>query len=375
MKIFVLGSFASSLSNFRGKLLAALSNAGAELHLAAPDLLSDAATLQALAALGGRRHDIPLMRTGMNPLQDGGTLLAAVRLLHQVKPTHFLGYSIKPAIYGTLAAWLAGVPRRTVLITGLGYAFSGRATGLRGMLQHMLRLLYRLALSRATCVIFQNPDDRALFIQLRLVDPSKTAVVNGSGIPLDDFPQRPLPPPAQCHFLLIARLLRDKGINEYIEAARNIRRRYPQAVFHLAGWIDSNPAAIAESDLQSWIADGVIVYHGRLADVRPVLAACHVYVLPSYREGTPRTVLEAMATGRPVITTDAPGCRETVVDGDNGFLVPIADAAALAVAMERFLDDPSLIPRMGQRSREIAQEKYDVHAVNAAMLNHMGVLA
>jgi glycosyltransferase involved in cell wall biosynthesis len=180
---------------------------------------------------------------------------------------------------------------------------------------------------------------------------------------------------AQCHFLLIARLLRDKGIHEYIDAARSIRQRYPQAVFHLAGWIDSNPAAISKSDLQSWIDDGVIIYHGRLDDVRTVLAACHVYVLPSYREGTPRTVLEAMATGRPVITTDAPGCRETVLDGENGFLVPVANVTALAAAMERFLDDPALIISMGQRSREIAQDKYDVHAVNAAMLNHMGVSA
>lgn len=374
MKIFVLASFGSSLSNFRGKLLAALAQIGAEVHVAAPDLLTDAATMQTLASLGSNCHHVPIARTGMNPLQDSGALLAMLRLMRSVKPTHFLGFTIKPVIYGTLAAWLAGVPQRVALITGLGYAFSSETKGMRGALQRLLRVMYKLALRQATCVVFQNPDDRALFIELGLVERHKTALVNGSGIPLEDFVQRPLPPLEQCHFLLIARLLRDKGIHEYIGAARRVKQRYPHAVFHLVGWIDSNPSAIDEADLNAWIAEGLITYHGRLNDVRERLAASHVYVLPSYREGTPRTVLEAMATGRAVITTDAPGCRETVVHGDNGYLVPIRNTDALAQAMMQFLDHPEQIARMGQRSREIAIEKYDVHAVNAQMLKHMGVL-
>jgi glycosyltransferase involved in cell wall biosynthesis len=373
MKIFVLASFAASLLNFRGKLLAALSEAGVEVHVAAPELLRDAAAIQGLVELGTQCHEVPLTRTGLNPVQDSGTLLAMVCLLHRVKPTHFLGYTIKPIIYGTLAAWMVGVPTRTALITGLGYTFNAEAGALQGTLQRLVRLMYKVALNRATCVIFQNPDDRALFIRLELVDPAKTAVVNGSGIPLDDFSQRPLPPLDQCHFLLIARLLRDKGIYEYVDAARRIKSRYPSAVFHMVGWIDSNPSAIEEADLKSWIAEGLITFHGRLDDVRDRVAASHVYVLPSYREGTPRTVLEAMATGRAVITTDAPGCRETVVEGDNGFLVPIRDAAALAAAMEHFLKNPELIARMGQRSRDIAREKYDVRVVNAHMFKYMGV--
>jgi glycosyltransferase involved in cell wall biosynthesis len=373
MKVFVLASLAASLSNFRGKLLSALSEAGAEVHVAAPDLLSDASTMRALAGLCGHCHDVPLTRTGLNPLQDSASLIAMVRLLRRVQPSHFLGYTIKPVIYGTLAAWMAGVPQRTALITGLGYTFNADAQGWHSALQRVLRLMYKAALSRATRVIFQNPDDRALFIRLGLVDQRKTAVVNGSGVPMDEFLQCPLPALDQCHFLLIARLLRDKGIHEYVAAARSVKSRYPQAVFHLVGWIDSNPFAISETDLKSWIAEGLIVFHGRLDDVHQALAASHVYVLPSYREGTPRTVLEAMATGRAVITTDAPGCRETVVEGDNGFLVPIRDVAALAAAMERFLENPTLIARMGQRSRDIAKEKYDVYAVNAQMLSHMGV--
>jgi glycosyltransferase involved in cell wall biosynthesis len=374
IKVLVVASLAESLPNFRGKLLSALHEAGAEVHVAAPELSADATSSAALSALGCQAHDIHLARTGLNPWQDLRTLLSLMMLLRRIRPSHMLAYTIKPVIYGILAAWLAGVPQRTALITGLGYAFNRRASGLRGLLQRLLRLLYRLALGRATRVIFQNPDDRALFIKLNLVAASKTAVVNGSGIPLDVFHQQVLPGPERCHFLLIARLLRDKGIYEFIDAARQVRARYPErAVFHLVGWIDSNPSAIRESDLQNWIDDGLIVFHGRLSDVRPSIGACHVYVLPSYREGTPRTVLEAMAIGRAVITTDAPGCRETVVDGDNGYLVPVADAAALASAMLRFCAEPALIARMGQRGREIAEEKYDVRKVNLQMLDYMGV--
>lgn len=375
-KYFVLASFALSLSRFRYRLLCALKETGGAVHVAAPDLLDDEPVRRELADLGCLCHDIPLSRTGTNVVRDAGTLLALVRLLGRERPTHVLCYTIKPVIYGMLAAWLVGVPKRTALITGLGYLFSAEERGWRSLLRRCVHPLYKVALNKATAVVFQNPDDRDLFIRLGLVDASRTSVVNGSGIPLDQFPVRPLPPSDECHFLLIARLLRDKGIHEYIEAARHVKAAYPQAVFHLVGWIDSNPSSIREEDLQDWIDEGLVRFHGRLDDVaavRDVLASCHVYVLPSYREGTPRTVLEAMATGRAVITTDAPGCRETVVNGDNGFLVTPRDVGSLALAMTHFLLHPDAIDRMGRRSREIAECKYDVDTVNVQMLRHMGV--
>ena len=161
------------------------------------------------------------------------------------------------------------------------------------------------------------------------------------------------------HFLLIARLLGDKGIREYVQAAKLVKQQYPEAQFDLVGGLDTNPTSISQAELDQWIAAGTINFLGRLSDVRPAIAECSVYVLPSYREGTPRTVLEAMAMGRAVITTDAPGCRETVLDGDNGFLVPVKDTDALAQAMLRFIEQPELIAQMGQRSRSIAEEKYD----------------
>ena len=198
-----------------------------------------------------------------------------------------------------------------------------------------------------------------------------SCVVDGSGVDLDFYGVAPLP--VWPSFLLIARLLGDKGVREYAEAACRIRLRSPEVIFHLVGWIDENPDAISQQELDGWIAAGILEFHGRLADVRPAIANCSVYVLPSYREGTPRTVLEAMAMGRAIITTDAPGCRETVQDGKNGFLVPVRSVDALETAMQRFIADPALIKKMGKRSRAMVEEKYDVYKVNAVMLREMRI--
>lgn len=198
-----------------------------------------------------------------------------------------------------------------------------------------------------------------------------SSIVNGSGVDLSDYSLAPLP--SKPCFLLIARLLGDKGVREYAEAAQVVKSVHPEVVFRLVGWIDDNPDAISQRELDQWVDSGLLEFLGKLDDVRPAIADCSVYVLPSYREGTPRTVLEAMAMGRAVITTDAPGCRETVVDGDNGFLVPVKDVDALADAMMKMIYSAGLVARMGERSRRIAETKYDVHRVNASMLEGMGI--
>ena len=237
----------------------------------------------------------------------------------------------------------------------------------------MAVFLYRLAFKYNKHVFFQNPDDLALFHQKGYIHSINQAVlINGSGVDIDEFSPSDYPP--SISFLLIARLLRDKGIYEYAEAARRIREIYPEVKFRLAGWIDQNPYAIEERHLEAWHDNGDIEFIGRLADVRPTLAACSVYVLPSYREGTPRTVLEAMAMGRPIISTDAPGCRETVNQGVNGYLVSVRDVDSLVDAMLSFIERPELIREMGQASRKIAEEKYDVRKVNAIILKTMGVV-
>jgi glycosyltransferase involved in cell wall biosynthesis len=291
--------------------------------------------------------------------------------MRSIKPTYVLGYTIKPVIYGSIAAWLAGVPHRFALITGLGYAFQG--DGQRSRLQTLVQSLYSLALARVGKVFFQNPDDEALFRQRNILKKSaRSVVVNGSGVDVGSFALMHLPsgPP---RFLLIARLLGDKGVREYASAANAIRANHPEVRFALVGWIDENPDSISQSELDTWVAEGTLEYLGRMADVRPAIADSTVYVLPSYREGTPRTVLEAMAMGRAIITTDAPGCRETVVEGENGLLVSVKSVDGLVHAMLKFVKDPGLASRMGTRARQIAEEKYDVHKVNAVMLREMGI--
>jgi glycosyltransferase involved in cell wall biosynthesis len=221
-------------------------------------------------------------------------------------------------------------------------------------------------------VIFQNPDDRDLFIRRRLVRaPEQTGLTAGSGVELDLYPvTRPAPGPI---FLMMARLLKAKGVPEYAEAAISLRARYPDARFRLAGWRDDGPDMITRAQLDSYVAAGV-EYLGHLKEVQAALADCSVYVLPScYREGVPRSILEALSSGRAVITTDMPGCRETVVPGENGFIVPPRDAAALASAMERFIVEPDLAAAMGARSRILAAEVFDSRTVAAETMRLAGL--
>lgn len=371
MNVLLVASYPESIAAFRGPLIDALAASGCEVHVAAPGIATLPQVRQALEAKGAWLHDIPLRRTGTNPVADFALLFALFRLMRSLRPDATLPYTIKPVVYGTLAAWLTGVPRRFALVTGLGYAFTGNR---QGLLKRIVSLLYSFALARAHKVFFQNPDDERHFREAGILPVAvPSIVVNGSGVDVDAYASEPVADGAPPVFLMIGRLLGDKGVREYAGAARRLKAAHPAARFLLVGWIDANPDAIVQAELDGWIAEGTIEFLGKLEDVRPAIAAASVYVLPSYREGTPRTVLEAMAMGRPVVTTDAPGCRETVVDGDNGFLVPVRSVDGLAAAMSRFIVDPGLAGRMGRRSRQVAQDKYDVRKVNAVMLREMGI--
>ena len=387
MKVLVVGGVPQSLVNFRGPLLQAIRAKGHDVVAAAGGRNPDVEAK--LREMGVAYFPVRMARTGMNPWADAATWLDLARLIRKERPAVVLGYTIKPVIYGGLAARVCGTRAIYSLVTGLGYAFVESATFRQRLAGGLAKFLYRWSLRHSRRVFFQNPDDAAAFVGMRLMAPDRVVVVNGSGVDLERFPfveRRPGldQPTGVFRFLLIARLLRDKGIGEYAEAARLIHLKHPQAEFHLVGDVDPNPAGIQAAQVGEWTRAGILAYHGRQNDVRPFLAAAGVYVLPSYREGTPRTVLEAMAAGCAILTTDAPGCRETVKSwetgkqtpgklqiGENGILVPPRDAATLAEAMEYFIRHPQETAAMGRASRRYAEERYDVRKVNAAMLEAM----
>ena len=367
-KFILVASHPDSLLNFRGPLIRALLSKDLEVHAAAPDLDADSLIRRSLESYGVNVHKIHMKRTGMNPISDLRTIFQLWILMKKIKPNYFLGYTHKPVIYGNLAAWMAGVNKQFALITGLGYTFQSQIL----WLNHLLQFLYRISMRRVEKVFFQNPDDETLFQNLGIIKTSdqKSVVVNGSGVDLKKFNIASFPKKIQ--FLLIARLLGDKGVREYFKAAKAVRKNHPDIKFGLVGWIDNHPDAISKKELDESIDAGDIFFYGRMDDVKPAISESSVYVLPSYREGTPRTVLEAMAMGRPIITTDAPGCKETVKDGINGYIVKVKSSQALVEAMLCFIEQPELIESMGNSSRKIAEEKYDVDKVNKHMMIEMG---
>jgi glycosyltransferase involved in cell wall biosynthesis len=257
------------------------------------------------------------------------------------------------------------------MITGLGYAFTSTTFKARAT-RYILSTLYRRALRSARCVFFQNPADRECLSAAGVLDPSTRAVViPGSGVNSRHFECCPLDP--HPRFLMIARLLRDKGLYEYVEAARIVKARHAAAEFWLVGAPDENPASVTTREIEAWEREGVVRFHGWLDDVRPALRDVRFYVLPSYREGMPRTVLEAMSMGRPVIATDVPGCKHAVSAGVTGLLIPPKDARSLAAAMEFLILHPELAEQMGRQGRARVEREFDVHLVNDVILRSMGL--
>lgn len=369
----MLASLAKSLVNFRGGLLIALKELGHDVLACAPE--HESTILPALEQLGVAYRRVPIDRTGLNPWRDLLSFVALLRLFREEAPDMLLSYTAKPVILGSLAAQRMGVPRICSIITGLGYGLKP-TIGKGRQLRPMLHYLYRGALASNSMVFFQNREDATLFRQSNLLsDTARSVVVNGSGVDIYEFPYV-APASNPPIFLLIARLIREKGIKEFVEAAIAVKAHHPKVKFQLVGPFESHPRSLGKSEVAKWINSGVIEHLGNLSDVRPVLAASSVYVLPSYYgEGIPRSILEALATGRPIITTDTPGCRETVLVGVNGFLVPPREIEPLSKAMIRFINEPSLLLTMGKRSRELAETKYDVRLVNQQILEALGLTA
>ncbi len=385
MRILIVGSIPRSLLNFRGPLLNALVSHGHLVWGCAKG--SDPEVEEGLSLLDVSYLPITVQRTGLNPFTDICSLWQLIQVMKNIQPDVVLAYTIKPVIYAGVAARICQVPKIYSLITGLGHAFMAKA-GLRHRFVHQAaRRLYAFSLKYSTKVFFQNPDDISDFVGMGIVPKEKTVLVNGTGIDLDHYAFESLP--KLPVFILVARLLADKGVREYAAAARQIKQLYPETRCLLVGDLDNNPSSIRREELERWINEGAIEYLGYQKDVRPALRSASVCVLPSYyREGVPRTLLEAMSMGRAVITSNAPGCRETVnmpagvtlekasqenIQGENGFLVPVKNVAKLVQAMEVLIVKPQLRAEMGIASRRFAEHKFAVQKINQVLLQEMGL--
>lgn len=311
-----------------------------------------------------------IQRNGTNPIKDLHTLYSLKRILREEKPDKIFTYQAKTVIYGGIAAHQLGINEVYSLIAGVGSVFL--SSGLMAkILQFILKTEYRFGIKHSLKVFFQNQDDMTLFVEQNIVPKEKIVMIHGSGVSLEKFTIQPLPD--KPVFLCISRLIRDKGVIEYLQAARVVKGEYPDTRFLLVGPFDTNPSSLKPQELYPYIDDGIIEYFGEQSDVRPYLAQCSIFVLPSYREGTPKTVLEAMASNKAIITSNAPGCRETVNDGVNGFLVPIKDVKALVDAMYKLIKNPELIPKMALAGRKIVEATFDVKNINQTICKTMNI--
>jgi glycosyltransferase involved in cell wall biosynthesis len=363
-KIVLVANTDWYLYNFRLSLAQTLLGQGYEVLLVSPSgkyapLLEEA---------GFRWLAWEVGRQSMAPWKELPAILSLYHIYRREQPDLVHHFTVKPVLYGALAAWLAGKAAVVNSITGLGYVFLGQETKAR-FLRHLVKMFYRQVLNRPhSGVIFENTNDRQFFIDQGLVAESQTWLIEGVGVDAERFHPSP-EPEGQPVIVLPARLLWDKGVNELVEAARLLRPRV-KARFVLVGEPDKgNPASVTESDIQKWVKEGVVEWWGWCNDMREVYAACHIVTLPSYGEGIPTTLLEAAASGRPVVATAVPGCQDVVVDGLNGYKVPVRDGHALAEALAKLVEDPALRVKMGAAGRQLVLEKYTSPQINAQNLN------
>ena len=399
MKFVIIGNQARAMSNFWSVLIMQAVSKGHEVVAFLPD---SGEWGQRLRDLGVRVRNYPLDRKGLNPVSDWKTLWELRRLLKEEQPDCMFAYTIKSLIYGSLAAALAGSPKREnrhVMITGLGYAFEAD-TFVKRVLRTVAGLLYRLALMQVKTVFFQNPDDKAVFEKFNIIPKGvQVEMCRGTGVDVEHFTTKPLPGEAPVtpdsagnqasgvntpqSFILVGRLLEAKGLREYYQAAKLVKKQHPETRFSILGPAEQGVGSVPLEEVRGWQTEGVVEYLGESSDVRPFLEQASVVVLPSYREGTPCSLLEGMSMGRALLATDVPGCRETVRPGSNrpgqngqeanGLLTPLKDVDALAKAMLRFIEEPGLTEKMGQNGRKLAEAEFDAQKVAAGLLKVFGL--
>lgn len=368
MKIIIAASSGISLVNFRGNLIRDIVRRGHEVYCISCE--NDDATRTSVEGLGAHYIYIPMSRTGTNILEDLKTIIAFWKVISDIKPDMYFAYMSKPITYGGAVARICKVPHINLLVNGLEIAFY-RNDFKSKIIRFVLRTCYRFACGAAENVFFQNPDDLDVFETAGIVLKEKCTIVNGSGVDMKYFDKRPLP--EEPCVLMTARLIWSKGIREYLRAAEIVKEKMPNVRFILVGGLDKNQESLTEDELRHYVESSVVEYAGYSNDVREYLEKCSIFVLPSYHEGTPRSVLEAMAMGRPVITTNAPGCRETVIDGVNGYLVEVKNHEQLAEKIEQLCNNPELRETMGNNSYNMCIGKYEVNLVNRVMMVKMNL--
>lgn len=367
MHLFLIGPDWQITARFRTEFVRDALAAGWKVTIAAGGEAAEDA--DGFRAMGVTCLALPSRRNRIDPLEDLAMMREVARQCRRLKPDAVLAFTVKPVTFGLIGAALARVPVRAAMITGAGYALMDGAELKRRVVRLFVSLLYRTSLGLSHRVIFQNDDDLADFERLGLIGPDLARTrINGSGVDLDRFAAVPMPD-GPTTFVMVARLLIEKGVREFVNAARQVRAHQPATRFVLVGPMDTNPTAITKNEVDEWMAEGVIEYRGAQADVRPFLRDAHVFVLPSYREGTPRSALEALAIGRPILTVDVPGCREVVVDGVTGRLVEVRSADAVAKAMTWFIANRSSLPEMSRQARADAESRFDVHGVNQTIMS------
>jgi len=372
--IVLIGTIASSVYGFRSELIQALVARGYTVYAFAVDYNADSRLK--VQALGAIPVDYQLDRGGLNPLAEILTIYKLCQKIKSIGPDMVLSYFVKPVIYGTFAAAYARVPYRVAMLEGLGYAFTGQPEGISlkaSLIQTVQINLYRIVFRYLHRVVFLNQDDVVDLVDRYRLPAAKVDVLGGIGLDLAQYPYTPLEP-QPCTFIFVGRLLKEKGIHEYLKAARIVKDRYPEVSFVVLGQLDPHhPGALSEQELAEMVEQGTVIYPGQVDNVSAWLTRASVFVLPSYREGFPRSTQEAMAIGRAVITTDVPGCRQTVQDGVNGFLVPPWSVAALMDKMVYCVEHPAEVRRMGDASYEIARREFDAHVVNDKLLAMIGI--
>ena len=367
MKILVLSSHTPSLFHFRMDMMKAMKKDNNTV-IAAAQMSADE-WKEEFNKNGIEYEQIFVKRNGINPLSDIHTFISIYKLVKKVKPDRIFVYQAKTVIYGSIAAAMLGIKDIYPLIAGIGSVFLGHGIK-NSIIKSILKIQYRVALKKSKNVFFQNEDDKKLFVDSGMVDASKVRLIHGSGVNLEHFKVCELP--EQKTILFIGRLVRDKGIYEYLETCKELKRRHPDIRCMLVGPFDTNPSAIEPKMLQEYIDNNIVEYFGEQKDVRKYIVQCTVYVLTSYREGTPKSVLEAMAMGRPIITTNAVGCRETVRNGYNGFLVNVKDIEDTVNKTENLLYS-TVLDEFGKNSRRMCEELFDVNKVNDNILTTMEI--